>query len=768
MLFLPFVAALVLAVPQQHQVALQELESLAERGSSNTEPMARKLFDEANAAGDVETNVRARLHLLRFYRLRGAWEEIVVLGDETVALAESAGLEQLAANVKILRAGALTQLERQPEAQTDALEALAIGEKLADASIQARARLTLSSIAGRSADFEMARRHIDAGLQHVNDDPETKVRLLLNQSLVSQALGDIEGSQSAVDQATKITLPKPIAELEQTLLLAQLSVLNDQPQQAQALAARVAEEARAAGNEFLATFADVARARRACMTGDDKTALALFDSALEFHERADNAQEMARVLDHKASCLQAQSRLEEALISLRSAHDQERRAFERQRSETIASLNAVRRERELESRVHDQEQRVRELETTATVGQRNLLFWTLMAFVAVALAALAAIRARSNETRAIALQSLQSARSDMLAVAGHEIRNPIQGLMGALTALLHDEKDDKRRQLMATAHRAVQTIARISNDAFDLSLMDRGQFALHRRPSRLIDILTAARDWVAPSAAAKGATIFLSHPDEELDAVADVDAERLGQVVLNLLTNALRYGSNGEIRIESSIQNQRWFVSVLDNGPGVRESELPRLFDAYFRGANAGEESGGGLGLSVAKRIIAAHGGEISARNRTEGGAAFSFSLPLANADRNEAVAPVSALRPLEGLRLLIIDDDELVRLAIRVNAEIAGAVVLDLEDGTRLEKSIREFDPDVVLSDKQLEHENGIELLGRVREMFKGIRPRLALMTGSVREQQTHAPIDLLLIKPFSGEVLVDALAKLRPLQTA
>lgn len=328
---------------------------------------------------------------------------------------------------------------------------------------------------------------------------------------------------------------------------------------------------------------------------------------------------------------------------------------------------------------------------------------------------------------------------------------------------MHEEIDPHRRQLLINAHRAVQTIARISNDAFDLSLMDKGQFQLFKRPTRLLDVLRSARDWVSPAAQSKGLSIELQYTDEAAEVEADIDADRISQVVLNLLTNAVRYSHAGTIRIESAIVGDRWRVAVIDNGPGVNETELPRLFDAYFRGASAAQTHGGGLGLSVAQRIVAAHHGEIAARNRPDGGAEFAFWIPLASRVERAAPAQASSLRPLEGLRLLVIDDDELVRLAVRVNAEIAGAIVQDLDGGSRLIKTIREFDPDIVLSDKQLETEDGIDLLRNIRAAFPGPRPRLALMTGSVRTQTLEPPIERILHKAFSSAEFVDAMAALR-----
>ncbi len=755
--------SLVFAAPQERQRDLEALASIAERGIESTESVANRLIAESSASSDVETGVRARLHLLRHYRLQGRWSEIAQLSAETVALAEAAGLDVLAAKARLARVSALLQLEQAVEAQTVALDVLAAGERLNDTSLQALARLNLSSIAGRGGDVESARRHIEAGLALAIGEPEIQIRLLLNKTLVGQASGDREMASAALSKALSIQLPDPIPELEQTLLLARLSVLVDDPRAAADLAKTVAAEARSIGNSFLAAFADAARAKRLCALGDTAEALELFDAALAFYEQSDIAVEQAKVLDSKAICLKTAGQLDAAFEALSAARNKERQANERQRSEVIASLNAARRESELATTIAEKEQRVRSLQTEAIAKQRNVLLWALAAVVAISLATLVALRARSTAVRAAALQGLQEARSDMLAVAGHEIRNPIQGLMGALTALLHEEIDPHRRQLLTNAHRAVQTIARISNDAFDLSLMDKGQFQLFKRPTRLLDVLRSACDWVSPAAQAKGLNIELQYADEAADVEADIDADRISQVVLNLLTNAVRYSHAGTIRIESAILGDRWRVAVIDHGPGINETELPRLFDAYFRGASATQTQGGGLGLSVAQRIVAAHHGEILASNRPDGGAEFAFWIPLASSVERPAPAQASSLRPLEGLRLLVIDDDELVRLAVRVNAEIAGAIVQDLGDGSRLIKTIREFDPDIVLSDKQLEAEDGIELLRNIRAAFPGPRPRLALMTGSVRTQTLEGPVERILHKPFSSAAFVEAMAELR-----
>ena len=227
------------------------------------------------------------------------------------------------------------------------------------------------------------------------------------------------------------------------------------------------------------------------------------------------------------------------------------------------------------------------------------------------------------------LRDVDARRRRFLADVTHELRTPIAILQSGIEAQLdgiHPRDDDHLDSLLDET----KVLARIVDDLHTLALADAGRLTLHREPVDLSTLAEDAKDAAAPLAATRGISITLDAPSD-LPTV-EADPTRVRQVLANLLSNAVRHtpaGSTAAVRVRTA--GAAWVeVSVDDDGHGIAPDQLSTVFDRYTKAADSG---GSGLGLTIARDLVQAHGGTIDAANRPGGGASITFRLPAGGAN---------------------------------------------------------------------------------------------------------------------------------------
>lgn len=217
----------------------------------------------------------------------------------------------------------------------------------------------------------------------------------------------------------------------------------------------------------------------------------------------------------------------------------------------------------------------------------------------------------------------EALRDQFIANAAHELRTPMTTLLG-LTNMLALNRDRLTEAQMNEAYdvvvRAGDRLTALINNLLDLTKLQQGTISLHLKP---VPIAEVSREIVDATPPPEGVSVEVEIPD---DLVGLTDPQRFDQVVSNLLTNAYRYGGP-EIVLKGEAADGSVFVSVVDNGPGVDEKLVPRMFDPFARGQGSGEVGGSGLGLAIVKMLVEASQGEIS-YDRNGGGARFTIRLP--------------------------------------------------------------------------------------------------------------------------------------------
>ena len=212
--------------------------------------------------------------------------------------------------------------------------------------------------------------------------------------------------------------------------------------------------------------------------------------------------------------------------------------------------------------------------------------------------------------------------------AAHELRTPITVMLAQTqTALTRERGAAEYRATVEACQRAAQRMRKLMESLLELARLDAGQETLQRAPFDLSKTVGDCVELVAPLAEARGLTIHCALP--ALPCVGD--PERIGQVVTNLLDNAIEYNEeSGQVRITGERQGGAVILSVSNSGPGIVAEDLPRIFERFYRADKARTGGGGhtGLGLAISKGIVEGHGGSLEAASQPGKGATFTLRLP--------------------------------------------------------------------------------------------------------------------------------------------
>ena len=378
---------------------------------------------------------------------------------------------------------------------------------------------------------------------------------------------------------------------------------------------------------------------------------------------------------------------------------------------------------------------------------------------------------REHELRETA-EEANRLKDEFLAIMSHELRNPLNVILGYAELLLRmDEiKQSPNLHRMADAvKRNAVAQSKLIRDLLDLSRLRSGKLELNRETVSPVVSIENAIETVRIDADAKEIEIQVVAPDEVLFVQAD--PVRLEQIIWNVLNNSVKFTPRGgriEVRLEEV--GDDIVLTVADNGQGIDSSFLPHIFE-IFRQADSGTsraQSGMGIGLAVVQQLVELHGGSVTAFSAGVGeGATFTIRLAR-SVDTKRRPSPLLdlTLGTLHGMEVLVVDDSEDTTEMVRHLLEIGGASVCAATSGSEALSFAREREFDVVLSDISMPEMDGFEFLSRLRELpGKENLPAVAL-TGFGRPEDVQRAVDqgfyAHLTKPFDLQTLARLLQKI------
>ena len=371
-------------------------------------------------------------------------------------------------------------------------------------------------------------------------------------------------------------------------------------------------------------------------------------------------------------------------------------------------------------------------------------------------------------------EALARARRDFLTEASHEIRTPVNAVVGALGQLELQPLPPQGRQFAALAQRAAQTLSEYVNNLLDLSKSDAGELALVPQADALAHTLDAAVQAIAPVAQAKRIEVRLTL-DPRLAPRHVFDAFRLRQVVLNLLSNAVKFSQRGTVELCTAVTGetataQQIRVDVTDEGEGIAAERLPQLFRAYAQAGNSLVHRAGssGLGLALCKRLVAAMDGEIAIETRRPQGTRVTLRLSLPRAQEAALAAPATTDGQGAALRALLVEDDPVQQIVIETMLTQAGCVVDVAGDAQAARAAWLGHRHRLVITDMQLAGDmNGVQLASWLRAQAGGGEVRLVGVSADLDSAGAAraAGVERLLQKPI-GAASIDELVRSTPPQ--
>jgi len=246
-------------------------------------------------------------------------------------------------------------------------------------------------------------------------------------------------------------------------------------------------------------------------------------------------------------------------------------------------------------------------------------------------------------TMADGLTRLEDLRQNMVADVAHELRTPLSNIRGYLEAL-RDGVMDPTPDKLDLIYSQAMLLNHLVDDLQELALADAGQMKLDLQWVHPEEIVTGAAEAIRPQAEANGIALQVDLPDTL--PLLNIDHRRIGQVLTNLLKNALTHTpSGGDITVTAKASETELEISVTDTGEGIPPENLPHVFERFYRvdKSRSREMGGAGLGLAIAKHLVEAHGGSIGARSEQGRGATFTFTLPTTSVQQDAPSEPQGA-----------------------------------------------------------------------------------------------------------------------------
>lgn len=360
------------------------------------------------------------------------------------------------------------------------------------------------------------------------------------------------------------------------------------------------------------------------------------------------------------------------------------------------------------------------------------------------------------------------ARDVFLGVVSHELRSPLHSARLWAEILREGDSSIEPRQIATHLIRSIDAQSRLVADLLDVSRFStENGIELELSTTNLVQVVQNVIADLRPSSDEAGLDLRATTPTAAV--FADVDADRIQQVMHNLIENAIKFTkAGGWVRVDLNADVQFARIQVVDSGIGIEAEDLPHVFSRFWRRSDSGTASGLGLGLSIVEHLVARHGGEIEvASDGAQRGSTFSISLPLSEAESRDVSTPARRGDTQRTRVALVVDDESSARSAMKRILEAIGFEVFSASTAAEAYELALAHEISLLVSDIWLPHGSGHELIERLRlaESF-GVEPVAIAVSGqgapTDRRRAIEAGFDAFLAKPVSPSTLRELIAAL------
>jgi CheY-like chemotaxis protein/nitrogen-specific signal transduction histidine kinase len=368
-----------------------------------------------------------------------------------------------------------------------------------------------------------------------------------------------------------------------------------------------------------------------------------------------------------------------------------------------------------------------------------------------------------------AAEAADQARSELLATVSHELRTPMGAIISMAELLQQTALDETQKKYASTLHQSARSLLTVLNDILDFSKLDAGRFELDTAPFDLHDLVQSVAQGLQARASERGLASGLDI-GATCPRFVKGDATRIRQILTNLIDNALKFTSEGSVRLHvSARETDSSFMlrfDVSDTGIGLDHEGQERLFEPYIQaGSTTATQYGGtGLGLSIAQRLVLLMGGEIGCESEVGQGSMFWFAIATEWAESSQKAKEVQPTRRLQG-HLLVVEDNAVNRMLIGAYLDEFGLTYEMVETGASAIMALASNSYDLVLMDIMMPELDGVQTTQRCRLLHGPAAevPIIALTAKAMkgdREKFLASGMNGYVSKPIRGRELHAALA--------
>lgn len=359
-------------------------------------------------------------------------------------------------------------------------------------------------------------------------------------------------------------------------------------------------------------------------------------------------------------------------------------------------------------------------------------------------------------------QQAMQAKSDFLAVMSHEIRTPLNGVLGTATLLGKTKMTEQQQQLLDVITSSGQQLLATINDILDISKIEAGKLLLHPVPCEINQMLKNVVDMFNASAMEKDVSIIANYTEQTIYIA--LDDVRVKQVLINLISNAIKFTEQGTVSVSVELKNtapakHALNITIVDTGIGLSESQVDNLFTKFVQAdASTTRKYGGtGLGLAICNALVRQMGGTINVASKLGKGSRFVVSLPCEKAEKPKLdTRTINGLANVENAHILLVDD-------VPLNQHIAKAMLADhtvttANNGIEAVAKAQESTFDIILMDCLMPELDGFDATKQIRKM--GITTPIVALTASnqseTKEKCLASGMDDFLSKPLVEKDLI------------